>query len=353
MDRKIVVFSEEMDHGAIRRDVIPLMSGRFLKYIPLVKCAVVLHDPLTLKNLAKVRGVADVIDDVRVYAISYFDNFFDFEKRSQVIPWGVDRIEADKAWAVSTGTYIKTAVIDTGIDLRHPDLRVYGGVNTISSWRSYNDDNGHGTHVAGTIAALKNNLGVIGVAYTAALFAVKVLDSRGGGYLSDVIEGLEWCIKNKMQVINMSLGAGQDVALFHEAVKKAFDVGIFIASAAGNNGPGADTVLYPARYPEVAAVAAVDRNDKTASFSSRGPEVDLTAPGVDIYSTYLRRSYKLMSGTSMATPHVAGAAALVLAGKGQMRPGELMEHLKSTSQDLGLPPEEQGAGLVNAYGAVL
>lgn len=353
MDRKIVVFSEKIDHQAIKKDIIPLLPGKFLKYIPLVRSAVVLHDPSVLKSLAKVQGVADVIDDVMVYAVCCIDKYYYFEKASQVVPWGVDRIEADKAWALSSGTYIRTAVIDTGIEVRHPDLRVYGGVNTINSRRSYNDDNGHGTHVAGTIAALKNNRGVIGVAYTAALFAVKVLNSAGSGYLSDVIEGVEWCINNKMQVVNMSLGTVQDVGLFHEAVKKAFDAGIFMAAAAGNSGPGADTVLYPARYPETAAVTALDRADKTASFSSRGPEVDLTAPGVDVYSTYIRRSYKTLSGTSMACPHVAGAAALVLARKGKVAPGGLLNHLKSTAQDLGLPAGEQGAGLVNAYRAVL
>lgn len=353
MERKIVVFSEKIDHKAIEKDVIPLMPGKFVKYIPLVRSAVVLHDPLTLKSLAKVQGVADVIDDVMVYAVGYFDKYYDIEKTSQVVPWGVDRIEADRAWALSSGTYIKTAVIDTGIELRHPDLRVYGGVNTINSRRSYNDDNGHGTHVAGTIAALKNNRGVIGVAYTAALFAVKVLNSGGSGYLSDVIEGVEWCINNKMQVINMSLGTSQNVSLLQDAVKKAFAAGIFIAAAAGNSGPGADTVLYPARYPETAAVAALDRADKTASFSSRGQEVDLIAPGVDVYSTYLRRSYRTLSGTSMACPHVAATAALLLARKGKINPGELLNHLKSTAKDLGLPAGEQGAGLVDAYSAVL
>jgi len=349
MDRKIVVFSKKIDAGTVKQKIIPAIPGKFLKHLPLVNAAVVFHDPLSINDLAAAPGVVDVIDDVKLHAVG---GYFSDKGPGQVMPWGVDRIEADKAWGNSTGKYVKTAVVDTGIELRHPDLRVYGGVNTINSRRSYNDDNGHGTHVAGIIAALKNSVGVIGVAYTAALFSVKVLGSDGSGYLSDVIEGLEWCVKNKMQLVNMSLGTEQDIDLLHEAVKKTYEAGILIIAAAGNSGPGTGSVIYPARYPEAAAVSAMNQNNDIASFSSRGPEVDLIAPGVDIYSTYLRKSYRKLSGTSMATPHVTGTAALVIAKMGSINPGQLLNHLKETAQNLNLPPENQGAGMVDAYKAV-
>lgn len=350
MTRKIVVFSKEIGSEEIKQSLLPF-SGGVVKNLPLVNAAVIMGDlPLSGEGsvLARQDIIADVIEDVKVYAVDAFA----IAARPQVLPWGVDRIDAEKAWPLTTGANIKVGVIDTGIETNHPDLKVYGGINTINPKKSYKDDNGHGTHVAGTIAALNNKVGVIGVAYRAQLYAVKVLGANGSGYLSDVIEGLDWCIKQKMQVVNMSLGLNANVSLFHQAIKEVFKAGIFITAAAGNSGPESNTVIYPARYPETAAVSAMNQDDKIAYFSSRGPEVDLIAPGVTIYSTYRNRTYRNLSGTSMAAPHVAGTAALVLAQKGNMSPGTLLNHLKETAQDIDALPEEQGAGLVDAYTAV-
>lgn len=349
MKRKIIVFSKELNRQVVKQNSLANLPGKFLKVLPLVNAAVMLQDSSTSpEEITKVEGVLRVIDDVKLHAVeANIDS-----QASQVLPWGVDRIDAEKIWAASSGAKIKVAVVDTGIDTSHPDLKIYGGINTINPQKSYKDDNGHGTHAAGIIAALSNSIGVIGVAFKAQLYSVKVLGANGSGYLSDLVEGLEWCINNGMHVINLSMGHGIDVELLHEAIKAVHNAGIFIAAAAGNSGPDNNTVIYPAKYPEVAAISASDQDDHIAYFSSRGTEVDLAAPGVNIYSTYRNKAYMKLSGTSMAAPHVSGTAALVLAAKGMMKPAALLKHLKETAQDIDLDPEEQGAGLVDAYTAV-
>ena len=274
----------------------------------------------------------------------------------QPIPWGVDRVDADNVWASTTADSVKVAVIDTGVDLDHPDLtgNIKGGVNTIQSWKNADDDNGHGSHVAGIIAALNNTVGVVGMGPEIDLYAVKVLNRNGSGYVSDIIEGIDWSINNNINVINMSLGTTSDVVSFHDAVTAARNAGIVIVAAAGNSGPGNNTVIYPAKYPESIAVSATDSLDGQPSFSSRGPEVDLAGPGVSIYSTYKNGGYATLSGTSMATPHVAGAAALVLATHPGFTPSQVQSYLEANAEFLGsLSSDQQGFGLVDAEKAVL
>lgn len=214
--------------------------------------------------------------------------------------------------------------------------------------------------MAGIIGAIDNTIGVIGVGPQIDLYAVKVLDRNGSGYLSDVIEGLDWAIQNKMQVVNMSLGTASNVLSFREAVQRVYQAGIVQVAAAGNSG---GAVSYPAAYPEVIAVSATDQNDVIASWSSRGPEVDLAAPGVNIYSTYKGQTYKTLSGTSMAAPHVTGTAALVLTtpvgifdldADAIWDPIEVENKLEATAEDLGTPGPDYlyGAGLVDAEKAV-
>jgi len=245
--------------------------------------------------------------------------------------------------------------------LTHPDLKtnIKGGYNAIYPTKSANDDNGHGTHVAGTIAALNNTIGVVGVGPQINLYAVKVLDRRGSGYLSDVIEGLDWAAANGIQVVNMSLGTSSNVLSFHDAVVRAKAAGVTLVAAAGNSG---GTVSYPAAYPEVIAVSATDNTNTIASWSSRGLEVDLAAPGVSIFSTYKGSSYATLSGTSMASPHVAGAAAVLLTQtakcdtdlSGACSPDEVQARLEATATELGVAGRDNlyGAGLVNVFAAV-
>ena len=275
---------------------------------------------------------------------------------TQVLPWGVDRIDADLSWGTTTADNVRVAVVDTGIDLDHPDLQgnIKGGINTIYSWRTADDDNGHGSHVAGIIAAVNNSIGVVGVGYQIDLYAVKVLNSNGSGYVSDIIEGIQWSVNNGINVINMSLGTTSDIQSFHDAVTAAKNAGITVVSAAGNSGPGDNTVIYPAKYPESIAVAATNSSDGQPSWSSRGPEVDIAAPGNSILSTYRGGGYTTLSGTSMATPHVAGAAAMVLSNHPGFTPSQVQTHLQNNAEVLpGLSSNQQGSGLVDAEKAVL
>ena len=214
--------------------------------------------------------------------------------------------------------------------------------------------------MAGTVAALNNTVGVVGAGPDIDLYAIKVLNRNGSGFLSDIIEGLQWAAANGIQIANMSLGTTSNVQSFHDAITAAYNAGITLVAAAGNNG---GTVNFPAAYSEVIAVSATDINNNLASFSSRGPEVDLAAPGVSILSTYKGNAYATLSGTSMASPHVAGSAALVINSpigaydanfNGQWDPAEVKQKLQDKAVDLGTVGFDNlfGWGLVNAFAAV-
>ena len=277
----------------------------------------------------------------------------------QVLPWGVNRIDAEKAWRKTAGRQIRIAVVDTGCG-PHPDLRIWGGASVVSYTESYSDDHYHGTHVAGIIAAIDNKFGVVGVAPRVRLYAVKVLNWGGSGYLSDVIEGLQWCVRNKMNAINMSIGTYMNFPTMKLAVEAVNKAGIVQVAAAGNSGGG--QVIYPAAYPPCLAISATNKDNEIAYFSSTGPEVDFSAPGQEVYSTIRRGripGYGTLSGTSMATPHVTGTVALIMTmpdpnGDGVWSPAEVRERLKKTATDLGDKGKDNlfGYGLVNAHRAV-
>ena len=269
---------------------------------------------------------------------------------AQATPWGITRVNAPAAWAVTRGDGVKLVVIDTGIDYDHPELKplIAGGWNATNKDKpaDFKDDNGHGTHVSGTIAAVDNEAGVVGVAPKVALYGVKVLDANGSGTFSDVIAGMQWAVDNKMQIASMSLGASRGNDSLKAAVEAMVKGGVVLIAAAGNSG---GAVGFPAAYPGAIAIAASDKNDKVASFSSRGPEVALLAPGVDVNSTYMGGGYSSLSGTSMATPHVAGLAALAIAAKGLSGDSAVRAALKAAATPLaGVPPAQQGAGIVDA-----
>lgn len=355
-NRKIVVFNSSVTgaaqdallkaHGAVKVKNLPSING----------AAVLLPSKAAERALSGQFGVLRVETDAVVSTMAR-------PAPKQVLPWGVDRIDAEKVWP-NTGNNadtIKVAVVDTGISSSHSDLvaNVKGGVNTITGG-NWSDDNGHGSHVSGIIGALNNTSGVVGVAPLVDLYAVKVLSANGSGYVSDIIVGLQWAVANGMQVVNMSLGTSVDVQSFHDAVTATYNAGVTLVAAAGNSG---GAVGYPGAYPEVISVSATDSNNVLASFSSRGSEVDLAAPGVSIYSTYKGTAYKTLSGTSMASPHVAGAAALVLNtpvgvwdtdADGVWDPSEVKNKLQGTAIDLGTAGYDTlyGWGLVNAWTAV-
>lgn len=262
------------------------------------------------------------------------------------IPWGVKRVNAPAAWTKTLGRGVKVAIVDTGVDYNHADLKANyaGGYNAVDPSKPPLDDNGHGTHVAGIVGAVVDGAGVAGVAPQVSLYGVKVLTAQGSGSYSAIIDGIQWAVSKDMDLVNMSLGAPQGSEAMRKAVEAAYKAGVTMVMAAGNDsGP----VNYPAKYPQAIAVSASDSADRVASFSSRGPEIAVIAPGVAINSTYMGGGYKALSGTSMASPHVAGLAALAVAS-GARTPAEVRRALIGAAVGIGLGASEQGAGLVDA-----
>ncbi|MDR0270203.1 S8 family peptidase [Paenibacillus sp.] len=251
------------------------------------------------------------------------------------IPYGVKQIQAPKAWSISTGYRIKIGVIDTGADFYHPDLRqsLAKGINLLNRHMLPFDDNGHGTHIAGTIAAANGTEGMIGVAPRATIYPVKAFDHNGSAYVSDIIQGIDWCIRNKMNLINMSFGMKTRSKALLDIVTKAYVSGISIIASSGNEGKRRN-IDYPAKYPQTISIGATDRNRRIASFSNRGEFIDIYAPGDKIISSWTHGKYHEMSGTSMATSHVSGAIALLLAQNPDLQPAEIKALLQQTATPL-------------------
>jgi len=280
--------------------------------------------------------------------------------------WGLEDIGAEPIhWLNYTGRGVRIAVLDTGIDYHHPDLasNYKGGFDFINYDNDPMDDNGHGTHVAGIIAAARDGKGIVGVAPDAELYAIKVSDGQGNGSFSDLVAGINWAIENHMNIITMSItGEGGSQALA-KAVSTAYHhYGILLVAAVGNgNGKG---VLYPAAYDDVIGVGSVSEDNKLSSFSLTGSQVEFVAPGSAIKSTWLKGQYKLSSGTSMATPFVTGAIALLLGsderiwndtgavnGDGKWTNEEIRQVLKDTARDLGAKGKDNsfGYGLIDLH----
>jgi subtilisin family serine protease len=252
--------------------------------------------------------------------------------------WNIEAVNASLAWEEGfTGKGVKVAVVDTGI-APHPQLEVAGGVSTLPNTTSWNDDNGHGTHVAGSIAAKRSHVGVVGVAPEAALFAVKALDRNGIGTLESIMKAIDWSITNQMDIINLSLGTNQDSYILKHTIDKAYEKGILIVGAAGNSGNQQGTgnsISSIAKYDSVIAVAAVDHNMKRAPFSSTGSQIEFSGPGVEILSTYLNEQYAVANGTSSAAPHLSGILALLKQKYPDQSNRELRKKLQDYTMDLG------------------
>ncbi len=266
---------------------------------------------------------------------------------TQVLPTGVNRIDAELN-TTPKPVDVDIAIIDTGIDLTHPDLNVVANVTFVST-RNGNDDNGHGSHVAGIAAAKDNGMGVVGVAPGARLWAVKVLDRSGRGSWSSVIAGVDYVTAHadQIEVANMSLGgSGSDTASsLRTAIENSVAAGVTYVVAAGNESTDAAQSV-PAAYDSVITVSAIadsdgqpgghgaatsyGADDTFASFSNFGQDVDIAAPGVDILSCYKGGGYATLSGTSMSTPHVTGAAALFIANHPGARPSDVAAALTSS-----------------------
>jgi hypothetical protein len=277
---------------------------------------------------------------------------------AQVTDWGYTKVNAgaskSNGW---TGKGVKIGIIDSGIRKDHPDLRIAGGVNFVEGASSYNDDQGHGTHVAGIAAALDNDFGSVGVAPDAELYAIKVIAKSGDGNLSDIVAGINWAIEQKLDIINMSVTAPEGSYLLKETLAKAYDSGMLIFAASGNavtSAPANADVLYPARYPSVIGVGSINRNDERSAFSYYGNSLELTAPGERVWSSYIAsKDYAYLTGTSMASPYAAGIAALYKQANPDKTNKQIRSLMQASAIDLGMKGKdaEYGYGLVQAPAA--
>jgi hypothetical protein len=392
--RKIVVFKKGFSDQA-QEQMTKQAGGRVLHRLPLVG-GVSLELPAerefqVLEALQRNSAVEGVYVDHLIEADHVVSMTPVEPPATELLPWGVERIGAAAVFKLATPLKVlkpRVAILDTGIDKRHPELKyhVAGGYNARAGENTadYHDDNGHGTHMAGIIAAASNGQGIIGVASRPALIAVKVLDSTGHGYLSDLINGLQWVSGKGIRVVNMSLSFSENSLLLEEVTKKLYQTGAIMVAAAGNrcvfgatddggdddggdddggDDDGGDSgcdlsqdplqggVKYPARYPWVIAVGATDLHDQVTGYSRSGPEVEVVAPGGSkaterILSTIGGGRYGFGSGTSQATAHVTGAVATALQVAHELSVEEIRALLHTTARDLGYPPEQQGAGLI-------
>jgi subtilisin len=315
---------EAMKQGAGLRHIFDHSLHGFAMKVPNDK---------VLQAVMKIPEVDYVQPDIKVTAFA------------QSLPNGIDRADGDlsstKSGDGSGVVDVDIGIMDTGIDLNHPDLNVFRQVSFISGTSSGNDDNGHGTAVAGVAAAKDNSQGVVGVSPGARLWAIKVLDSNGIGFMSDLIEGIDYVTQHakEIEVVNLSFGGDGSSDAFHTAIIRSVSAGVTYVVAAGNEAKDASSVI-PASFPEVIAVSAIvdtdgkcgakssisttaGKDDTFASFSNYGSVIDIAAPGVLIKTTTKGDSYSSFTGTSAATPHVTGAAALYKS-----------EHPEATSSDV-------------------
>ncbi|WP_440058951.1 S8 family peptidase [Thermogladius sp. 4427co] len=374
-ERLVVRVSPLSDYSSVKSQVssaLAKVGGRVVSEIPEIRALVVLAPSTAQSQLSRLPGVLKVEADAPA-------------KLHGEVQWNIYMVNAPSVWSAYSSYYgnaaygyystVRVAVVDTGIDYNHPDLTgaVTWCVVSLNNGATFYkgttlsrcaDNNGHGTHVAGIIAARLNGAGVAGVAPKALLYAIKVLDASGSGYVSDIARGIIEATKgpdgtpgtsDDADVISMSLGSPYDSTTLHDAIRYAYSYGVVLVAAAGNE--GASSPDYPAAYPEVLAVGAVDSNGNVPSWSNRYP--DVVAPGVNILSTYPGGKYAYMSGTSMATPHVSAIAALIqalrlAAGKPKLSPDYVYYAIIVTARDLGSSGYDPlyGYGLVDAKAAV-
>ena len=375
--RYIVVLNDVDEPGAVANE---MASEHGLSIIHVYKHALKGYNAIIpISKLDQVKNdprVSYVEKDQKVFAFDKpphshptGDDSEQSSQSSQVLPTGVDRINADLSSTVAgngAGTVdVDIAIIDTGIDTKHPDLNVINHVRCTGTGPN-KDQNGHGTHVAGTVAALDNNIGVVGVAPGAKLWGVKVLDATGSGTLGCVIAGIDYVTSHaaEIEVANMSLGCKCTSSALNTAIAESVAAGIVYAVAAGNNAEDAAT-FSPANHDDVITVSAIadfdgmsggladtivnfrdcieDMDDSFACFSNFGSLIELAAPGVAILSTWLDGGYYTISGTSMASPHVAGAAALYMANNPNAEPADVRDALIAA----GTPQYEPNGFTVN------
>ena len=389
--KKIVVFQDGTS-SAVQRTVVALSGSTVihpLAFIDALAIELPVGEPdqalafLLNYSVLGVRPVAGVYHDLVVSVLPITPALPGEVRLEEGYDWGLKHIGVDVARQEMpdlTGIGVQVAIVDTGISCGHPDLPLLiDGFNALPGGVLYCDDHGHGTHMAGIIAARTNRAAIMGAAPGAGLVAVKVLNARGQGYLSDLLNGLQWIYNNQgeenIRLVNMSLGFSRASPPLESAIKKLVDHGTIMVASAGNScsdGPGQDedggeegdgpacdtpqttTVKYPAAYSGVLAVTATDEDDRIASYSLEGPEVAVTAPGgmrqaKRILSTYLGGWYGFGSGTSQAAAHVTGALALKLQQQRALSLDDIQWLLQHTSTVLvGYSRLQQGWGMISA-----
>jgi len=355
------------------------LGGSISHQYSLVPAMAIAIPTQAIKGLERNPRVVLIEEDVEVQAVHFDDEYLE--------TWSINNIKAKPVHENGNkGAGVKVGIIDSGIDYTHPDLKenYVTGKNFISRGKTSSDPMdvyGHGTHVAGTVCASMNSWGAVGVAPSCELYALKVLNDNGSGQTSDILASIEWAVERGLDVVNLSLGSSGNPGATAEAVyQAAYDAGLVIVAAAGNSGTtdtSAVNTIWPANYASVIAVAATDQNDNRAWFSSTGPNVEIAAPGLAVHSTWndsdspsnpqpvcdtgTRGCYKDASGTSMASPQVAGVAALIIGtglvtdtnGNGRIN-DEVRATMNATAVDLGTSGKDNvyGHGLVDASAAV-
>lgn len=323
-------------------------KGKIVKELDNVHIITTTLSDTEINDLKKDKNVTSIEEDSKIFAVQ------DIETTD----WGITKVGAEKSWTSGyTGAGVNIAIIDTGVNSSHPDLlgAIAGGVSEVSYTTSYQDDNGHGTHCAGIVGARQNGTGIVGIAPQSSIYAVKALDNSGSGNTSDIIAGIDWAIGQKMNIISMSLGSQTSSTALQSACNSANSNGILVVAAAGNNGTAkvsknTDTINYPARYDSVIAVGATDSSNNRAYFSSTGKELDVVAPGYQIVSDNYTGGTIIKSGTSMATPYVAGDIALLKQAHPTYTSTQIRALLEGSCKDLGATGVDSlyGHGLIQA-----
>lgn len=279
----------------------------------------------------------------------------------QIYGWEIKKFDISKHWSISSGENINIAVIDTGCDLTHKDLKpnLLDGKNFVNRLKSPKDGNGHGTHVAGTIAAINNDIGIVGVAPNAKIIPIKSLDDNGSGNIKDIINGIIWAADQKVDFITMSLGSPYPSKDLEQAIDYARKNGCVTFCAAGNSGEDSD-IMYPAKYNNTISIGAIDEKLERTNFTCSGEELDFLAPGHNILSCVPSNSYAVMSGTSMSNPFAVGCAALVASYRQKMGLQKLesvddyiqyfaKNTIKLKSKKFSGQRKYEGYGIINPY----
>jgi subtilisin len=378
--RKIIVFREGTTRQ-VHRQVVERHGLQVLHHLDLLNAVTIaLPDDTVETALAALQGhlqVVEVYEDPMISADHVVSITPVQTPAPELFPWGVERVGVDAVFdliASKSSSAPTVAILDTGVDKKHPELvkQIAGGYNALSGEKpsDYQDYNGHGTHVAGIIAAAWNGQGIIGSATYPKIFAVKVLDNTGHGYLSDLVYALQWVLEHDIRVVNMSLSFAEGSPLMEKVIDQLYAAGVIMVASAGNrcvdgsNNDGADEeggdsgcdspnapVKYPAAYPGVIAVVATNSDNQLADYNRVGSQVDLAAPGGDaqggqVLSTTIKGGYGIACGSSQAAAHVTGGAAVALQLAPWLSAAQVADLLKGTARDLGDSAPHQGAGLL-------